>query len=201
MTLYKLAVRIDRDLSGAKEYFSSKEMAGFGVRECAGDNEHWHFYVETTIKPNSLRVLIKRACPTLVGNGAYSVSDVRDVDKYLRYIAKGESSGVMPEVVYQCGLLWTTEKIKELHDDYWTENKEFKKRRTCGVMDFVLDRCRDEGIAWDDRTAIAEEYIKELVNRNKPINIFSIKSCVNLIQVKLCPTDAAIKQLSEQIHI
>lgn len=201
MTLYKLAVRIDKELSETKTFFESKNLAGFGVRECAGDNEHWHFYVETMIKPASLRVMLKRACPGLVGNGGYSVSDVRDVDKYLRYIAKGESSGVMPEVVYQCGLLYTTEKIEELHEEYWTENKQLKKRRTTGVMDHVLDLCRDAQIAWDDRTAIAEEYIKELVARNKPINIYSVKSCINLIQVKLCPTDDAVKQLCQQIHI
>lgn len=201
MTLYKLAIRVDKEVQRVKEFFDSKNYAGFGVREVSGDNEHWHFYVETQTKPASFRVILKRAVPDLAGNGAYSVADVRDVEKYLRYMCKGESSGVMPEVCWSSGLLWTTEKIEELHDDYWEENKAFKKRRTTGVMDHVLDVCRDLGIAWDDRTAIAEEYMKELVARNKPINIYSVKSCVNLIQVKLCPTDDALKILAQQVHI
>jgi hypothetical protein len=201
MTLYKLAVRIDKEVQKVKSFFDNRNYAGFGVREVSGDNEHWHFYVETETKPASLRVLLKRAVPELAGNGGYSVSDVRDVDKYLRYMSKGESSAVMPELCWTSGLLWTSDKVEELHDEYWAENKEMKKRRTTGVMDHVLDVCRDAGIAWDDRSAIAEEYMKELVARNKPINIYSVKSCVNLIQVKLCPTDDALKILAQQVHI
>jgi len=201
MTLYKLAVRIDKEVQKAKAFLDSKNLAGFGVREVAGDNEHWHFYVETESKAASFRVMLKRAVPELSGNGSYSVADVRDVDKYVRYMSKGESASVMPEVVWTSGLMWTAPKIEELHDEYWTENAQLKKRRVSSVMDHVLDVCRDEGVAWDDRAGIAEQYIKELVARNKPINIYSVKSCVNLIQVKLCPTDDAIKILSQQVHL
>lgn len=201
MSLYKLALRFDRDIDAVVKYLSDTSVAGFGVREVADSGEHWHFYVETQMKVASFRQAIRRACPTLVGNGAYSVAETRDVDKYLRYIAKGDSQAVMPEVIYKCGLLWTDDKIKEFHDDYWTEARALKKRRVGSVMDYVLDVCRDSGVAWDDRAAIAEEYIKELVNRNKPINIYSVKSCVNLIQVKLCPTDDAVKILAQQVHI
>lgn len=202
MTLYKLAVRIDKEVSKFTSFLSDKQISGWGVRETvAGANEHWHFYVETLIKPVSLRVLMKRAIPELVGNGAYSVQDVKDMDKYLRYMAKGESEPVMPEVVWKSGPLWTDLKIEELHDDYWQENQRLKKRRVESVVDTVLDACKDGGVAWDDRTAIAELYIKELVARHKPINIYSVKSSVNLIQVKLCPDDSAIRDLAAQVHI
>jgi len=202
MTLYKLAVRIDKEFESFKKFLDEKNVAGWGVREVVlGENEHWHFYVETLIKPASFRVLLKRAVPGMCGNGAYSVQDVKDVDKYLRYIAKGESDGVMPEIAWKGGLLWTDEKIEELHDDYWQENKRLKKRRVESVIDTVLDQCKADAIAWDDRTAIAELYIKELVARHKPINIYSVKSSVNLIQVKLCPNDSAIRDLAAQVHI
>lgn len=202
MTLYKLAIRVDKEIAKVKGFFAEKNLVGWGVRETvAGANEHWHFYVETLIKPASLRVLLKRSVPELCGNGAYSVQDVKDMDKYLRYMAKGESDAVMPEIAWKSGPVWTDEKIEELHDDYWQENQRLKKRRVESVIDVVLDQCKSEGIAWDDRTAIAERYIKELVSRHKPINIYSVKSSVNLIQVKLCPTDAAIKDLAAQVHI
>lgn len=201
MTLYKLALRFDREISAVVKYLTDTSVAGFGVREVADSGEHWHFYVETAMKVGSFRQAIRRAVPSLVGNGSYSVAETRDSDKYLRYICKGASQAVLPETIYKCGLLWTDEKISELHDDYWTEARAMKKRRVGSVMDHVLDVCRDEGVAWDDRAAIAEAYINELVVRNKPINIYSVKSCVNLIQVKLCPSDQAIKELAQQIHI
>lgn len=201
MTLYKLAARIDKEMVAFNSFLSSKNISGFGVREVAGDNEHWHYYIETLLKPTSLRVLLKRAVPGLQGNGAYSIADVKDVDKYLRYICKGSSDNVLPEVCWKFGPLWTEEKFSELHDEYWTENARIKKRRTEAVIDVVIDKCKHEGIAWDERAAISEEYIKELVDRSKPINIYSVKSAVNLIQIKLCPDDSAIKQLASQINI
>ena len=70
-----------------------------------------------------------------------------------------------------------------------------------GVLDWVVDKCKEDAVRWDDRKAIGEIYIKELADRSKPINIFAVKSAVNLIQVKLCPDDTAIKQLSEQLFI
>lgn len=201
MALFQYALRIDKEFPAVSSFLSEKGVSGWGVRETAGDNEHWHFFLETKIKMSSMRVLLKRAVPSLSGNGAYSISDVKDVEKYQRYMAKGECAEKEPEVAWRHGLLWTDEKISELHEEYWMANRASKKRREVGVMDFVLDLCRDNGTAWDDRGAIAEEYIKELVARNKPINLFSVKSAVNLIQVKLCPTDDAIKMLSQQIHI
>lgn len=136
-----------------------------------------------------------------MGNGSYSISDVKDVEKYQRYMAKGECSEKEPEVAWRHGLAFPDEKVAELHEEYWASNRSMKKRREMGVMDYVLDTCRDLSVAWDDRRTIAEEYIKELVARNKPINIYSVKSAVNLIQVKLCPGDDAIRMLSEQVHI
>lgn len=202
MTLYKIAVRIDKEVDKFVSFLNSKDISGWAVRETVnGANEHVHAYLETLIKPNSLRVLIKRAIPELAGNGSYSIQDVKDYDKYVRYMAKGESTSLMPQIVWKLGPLWTVEYIEKLHEEYWTENRTLKKRRADTVTDYVIDRCKEEGVAWDDRTAIAEMYIKELVERSKAINIYSVKSNVNLIQVKLCPDDSAVRMLAEQVHI
>lgn len=201
MALYKLAIRVDKAVDRVIGFFGEKVVPGFGVREVAGENEHWHFYVETALKPNSFRAALRRKIEDLVGNGAYSVAECRDVDKYLRYMSKGDGPDLLPEIVWKFGPMWTDEKVEELHQEYWAENAAMKKRRTESVVDVVIDRCKALRIAWDDRSYIAEEYIKELVERSKPINIYSVKSAVNLIQIKLCPDDSAIKQLASQVHI
>lgn len=201
MTLYKLAIRIDAEVSKTKQWFDDRSFAGFGVREISGDNEHWHFYVETKLKPDSFRVLLKREVPELKGNGGYSVAECRDEEKYWRYMSKGDGKGILPETVWKGGLAWTDERIEELHEAYWEENATLKKRRTESIIDVVLFRCKEKKLAWDSRSYIAEEYIKELVARKKPINIYSVRSNVNLIQVELCHDDSAIKMLSEQVML
>lgn len=202
MILYRLAVRIDRAITATLKFLDDRNESGWGVREFADSGEHWHFFVETKTKPQPFRVALVRAVPDLKGNGAYSVAECRDVEKYLRYMAKGDEAAVPPEVVWKVGPMWTPEKIDELHEAYWQENRELKRRRKEGsVIDAVIDVCKEKRLAWEDRSYIAEEYIKELVSRNKVINIYSVKSAVNLIQVKLCPDDSAIKNLAAQVTI
>lgn len=202
MAAYKFALRTDRSFEAVRDFVVSKDISGFAVREVATDNEHWHWFLETRMKMNSFRELLRRAVPDLRGNGGYSVSQVKDESKYLRYMCKGDADGQGCEVAWKHGLLYTDEKIEELHTEYWTENRAMKKRRVAGgVLDAVIDQCKEGAVQWDERKAIGEMYIKELVARSKPINLFSVKSAVNLIQVKLCPDDSAIKELAERFIV
>lgn len=195
---YKFALRTDKAFDEVKAFIVSKNITGWAVREVADQNEHWHWFLESDIKEASFRVLLKRAVPDLKGNGAYSVSAVKDVQKYERYMAKGETESVGPEVVWRHGLLHTVDRIDELHEEYWTENSRLKKRKKGSVMDEVLDLCRRQEVKWDDRKKIFEIYLRELVARNKPINMYAVKSSVNTIQIQLCPTDEAIQFFVDQ---
>lgn len=86
------------------------------------------------------------------------------------------------------------------HNAYWDENEETARRRKLmPVAEAVLAQCKDARIKWDDVESIGKIYIRELVKRDKAINIFSVKSNVHLIQVKLCPNDAAIELLASKL--
>lgn len=190
---FRYALRTDKAFEKVRDFITSKGgISGWSVREVSGDNEHWHWYLETDLKVEAFRAALTRAVPTLKGNAGYSISQVKDQDKYLRYMSKGESDGTGPNVAWKHGLLWTEEKLEELHQAYWEENRRLKKRKVGTVMDYVMDQCKAEQIKWEDRRTITEYYIKELVKRDKPVNLFSLKSNVNLIQCKLCPDDSAI---------
>lgn len=201
MSFFSLAIRVDRSLDDFLAWLDRRSESGFCVREVAESGEHYHAYLLSKLKPASARVVIKREVPGLNGNGAYSIAECRDVDKYVRYISKGENDGSGVDIVWRCGLEWTEDRIQEAHEEYWLSNRSQKLRRLNGVLDFVVDECKAANVAWDDRHTISEKYIRELVARSKPINLYSVKSSVNLVQVKLCPTDDAIVMLAERVDL
>lgn len=193
---FKYALRTDKEFDLVRQFIESKNMGGWAVRESVdGGNEHYHWYLETDMKAPALRVALTRAVPSLRGNAGYSLSVIKDVDKYLRYMAKGESDGAGPNKAWCHGMVWSDEKLEELHTEYWAENRKLKKRKTGSLTDAVIDKCKADAVRWDDRRRITEIYIRELISRDKTINTFALKSSVNLIQVKLCPNDDALDEL------
>lgn len=197
-----IAIRIDGDSAAALIETLDKDGGAYlVVKELEGSNPHFHAVLHSVRKLAAVRQAIKRAMPELNGNGSYSVTAVRDLAKYERYMMKGESDGVMPQVVAAHGMTYTAaEWQKDTHDAYWTENMEIQaSRKRKHINDVVLSECKEKKYSWDDRAKIAEVYIRELVARDKPINIFSLKSNVNLLQVKLCPDDRAIDELARNV--
>lgn len=197
-----VAIRIDGDFAAEVKQFLDKDGGAYlVVKELEGSNPHYHVVLHSDRKLSAIRTALKRAIPQLSGNGSYSVSGVRDLEKYQRYMAKGESQHVMPVVVCAHGMEYTSAAwLEEQHDAYWAENQALNSRkRKAPVTEVVLQRCKEKAIGWSNREAIAVEYIKELADRGKGINIFATKSQVNLIQVQLCPGDEAIEDLARQI--
>lgn len=190
-----VALRIDGALTAVLTWLAEIAAGGFGVREVAGDNEHWHFLVESEKTYKAVRCSFNKKVPELKGNGAYSMSEVEDLEKYERYLCKGESDGEGPEVVWRNSVKYTEEKCSELHGAYWEENRKLKKRKVGSMIDWVIDEAKRQNIAWNNRDKIAEIYIKELGVRSKPINCFSIRSNLNAVQFALCPDDECLKQL------
>lgn len=171
------------------------------VREKEGDNPHFHAVLHTTKKISAVRQAIKRAYPSANGNGGYSVALVRDLAKYERYMCKGESDSEMPQVVAGYGMDYGSVPWREAqHDAYWEENAELsRKRKRAPIVDAVFNKCRDSQIPWNNRERIAMVYLREVADRDKPINTFAAKAAINLIQVKLCPDDSMLEELARNI--
>lgn len=193
--MVQVALRTDGALTAVLAWIAEIAAGGFGVREVSGDNEHWHWLLETDKTYKAVRCSFNKKVPELKGNGAYSMSEVEDVEKYERYMCKGESDGAGPEVVWRNSMRYTEEKCSELHEEYWAENRKLKKRKAGSMIDWVVDEAKRNNIAWDQRSKIAEIYIRELGARSKPINLYSIRSNLNAVQFALCPDDSCLKQL------
>jgi len=193
---YRFALRTDKEFEKVRDFIVARGISGWCVREVAGEaNEHYHWYLETDLKIQALRIALVRAVPELRGNAGYSLSDVKDAEKYLRYMAKGESEGSGVSAAWRHGLVYTDEKLEELHEEYWTENRRLKKRKVGLVSDAVIDQCKAAAVPWSNRRKVTELYIRELISRDKPINLFQLKAAVNLVVCKLCPNDDALEEL------
>jgi len=195
------ALRVDgNDPSALLAALKKYPGAYLVVKESPDGNPHFHAVIHTDAKLAAVRMALKRLLPE-GGNGAYSATVVRDLDKYQRYMMKGESRPVMPNIVDANGWnyqdpLWQ----QECHDSYWDENDEIsRKRKAAPVIETVLIKCKEMKYSWTNRAAIAEVFIREMSSRDKSINIFALKSQVNLLQIKLCPDDSAIQDLAAQI--
>lgn len=194
-----IALRTDGALESVKAWALKWDLGGFCVRETVeGHNEHWHWFFESDKTIKQLRSSFNRDVPELKGNGAYSMTDCRDEDKYIRYMAKGPSEGQMPEIAWLNSLLYTEDKLSELHDEYWTENRKLKKRKAGSMIDWIVDEAKRQGFEHGQRDKLAKMYIRELGARGKPINLFSIRANLNTAQLLLCPDDSMLESLVDR---
>lgn len=199
-----VAIRVDGDqyVQKLKDFLTS-DGAALCVRETVeGENPHYHAVLHSTRKVPAIRMALKRALGIDAGgNGVYSLAEVRDLDKYQRYMLKGPSLEVMPDVVVAVGIQYQdTDWRQAKHDAFWEEAEQLsRKRKAEPLMDVVFRECTTTGVEWHMRDKIAKIYIKELISRNKAINCFAAKSAINLLQCKLCPDESALDNLVSSI--
>lgn len=194
------ALRVDTALEAVLAWLALLSVGGFGVREVSGVNEHWHFLLETDKTIKQLRCSFNRKVPELKGNKSYSLTECRDVEKYERYMCKGESDGEMPEVAWRNSMKYDDDKLKALHDDYWINNRALKRKRGGSMIDWVIDECKAKNVEWTNRRKISEIYIRELGSRGKPINLHAVRSNVNAVQFALCPDDGCLVSLVDRVE-
>lgn len=183
------------------------------VRETVDDegsptNPHMHALLVTdqvikVVRSRLIRALFPSGSgPGVRGNAAYSLTAVADAAKYRRYICKGVDEISLPEVVGKCGVEFTDEWVSDQHEQYWDVHRQLKEaasRQKRSVLEDVLAACTAQQIRWDQDVKICKIYINELVKRNKVINVYSVRSSVNLIKVKLCPDDSAVDHFASLI--
>lgn len=193
-----VAIRVDGDSYRDKlRDFLSSDGGSLCVRETVdGDNPHYHAVLHSERKVPAIRMALKRALG-LNGNGDYSVAEVRDLPKYLRYMMKGACAEVGPEVIMAVGMEYgNADWQRGQHAAFWADaSADRRKRKLEPIMEATYKTCLDEGVSYDQRDRIAKIYIRGLIDRDRPINIFSAKSAINLLQCKLCPDDSALDNL------
>lgn len=201
----EFALRVDGDASSALAMFLATLGAYFIVREVAGEagaNVHMHALIITDVVIKNVRNRLLKKFPDLSGNKAYSLTVVEDSEKYRRYLCKGESSEKLPEVVGRQGIEFDDDWVAARHAAYWEVNEQLlaaRNARKRTVFERVFQECVDEEVRWDKDIVIAKKYIRELSKDGKGINLFAVRSQINLLQIRLCPDDSALDCLAEKI--
>lgn len=192
------AIRIDAtDFTDKATWLNKDGGAWWAVKELEDSNSHFHIHLYSSRNITAVRRDFQRSFPDLKGNGAYSITAVRDVEAYDKYMAKGGSDGALPEVVGRNGIQYSDDWVQEQHEAYWETNRKLASSgRKLPILDFVVQECKRQRIDYSNREKIAKIYIKEQADRNKPINTFAARSAVNLISLKLCPDDTVLDELA-----
>lgn len=182
----------------AKTYFVVRENHD-------GENPHVHAYFSSEKKLSAIRKDFQRKFPANGGNGGYSLKECDDdVEAYGRYMCKGPDKDTLPDVVCRQGLLYTDAWVKSMHDEYWVNNERLMKNKRKRVqMGNIVEKleleCKEAGIRFDDRKAIAAQYVKLYVNSARPINVFHARNVVNTVSCLLDDTGSAQDRLAAEI--
>lgn len=195
------AIRIDLTVSVSEEkvadWLCDLDTGYLAVREGGDDNPHIHIVLAWDKTTRGLRKNFLNNFPNCNGNGSYSLTEVKDEDKYNRYLCKGSGEGSLPKIVSRNGLLYSDDWIETMHARYYAEAPKPKNKRR--LVDVVFDTCKEAAIDWHDRQAIARVYIKECMERKAIISTYTAKGVVNLVQCLLDPGCSAIDQLVDGI--
>lgn len=171
------------------------------VAEGGDANPHVHALLHSDLDIRMLRQNLRRKLDFLRGNGDYSLTTVRDVEKYERYVCKGESESELPQIVSRMGVEYTDDWVKERHGSYWQLQKDYKARHkrkglhSSTIVEKVEEICKNKAIRWDKEFEIGAEYLKLVSEGKKGVNIHQLRATVKGVQLQLCPDDAAITRL------
>lgn len=208
---YNYALRIDLDgveRSDVRDFIAAAGSCYFAVAETVdGENPHVHAFITSDSKIAALRKKVQRFLSGDRGNASYSLKECSDeYSDYFRYLCKGDSNSQMPDVLCMCGIEFTDEWVKSMHDEYWVNNEALvrqrhkrKKIQSATAVEKLEERCKEAGVLWNQKNEIALEYIKMCKAGRKAINVFSARSIVNAVCVALCPDDSAAKELAQLI--
>lgn len=151
------------------------------ARETNANRIHYQGWVRCELKPQTFRVRLKKAFPECIGNKGYSVSAVKDIEAYGRYVLKGTKEDYA-DVVCACGLEITEEYLAREHRAYWSKaEKPGKSNRSVveEVHEWVMEKSKMHDIT---RRDIAKRICDTMAARKKGINTYYIRTLVNTVE-------------------
>lgn len=150
------------------------------AREIEAERPHYQGWIRTEIKPQALRVRLKKAFPECVGNRAYSLKAVKDFEAYSRYILKGTRS-TQPDIVAYQGLALSPEYIANEHRAYWSRAEKASKSNRSVIEEvhaWAVEEARERSVS---RRDLAEYACGLIASRKKPINTFYVRGVINTV--------------------
>ena len=121
MVLFHFRVHTDNlDLEKLISFIKSNANTLIIVKEL-GERPHIHCIIEPIKSVSTYRQQFLKSFPMCKGNKCYSLEEVKDIDAMKKYVCKGESESLMPNVLFVKDL-----DVDSLHKCYWETNKSLK---------------------------------------------------------------------------
>lgn len=119
----------------------------FCVREIGTETEkpHYQAYIETTMCVATFRAHLINFFKGINGNGDYSLSQCLEPERYCRYLCKGTSEEIGPDLV--CIYELKIDAIEE-HKIFWIENKKLKSknpRKSKNMFMKIISEYKEKG--------------------------------------------------------
>lgn len=157
---------------------------------------HFQGWIRTDIKIQALRERLYRAMPEIRGTGkgrgnsAYSLSAVRDIDRYKYYILKG-SPQELPDIVFRSGYDLSQEDINRIHTEYWktrtTSNAKEKRTITNRILDWSKEQSFENMTTLDMEEVIGSKIIEEYIKSEKLMMLHQMNGLYNLVMCTVSP--------------
>lgn len=209
MFLYALRVDLATVTVAMLCAWLAKRGSYFAVRETNDKEENPHCHAVLVCeegKIKTLRTAFTRAFPDLKGNGSYSLTVVKDEDKYDRYMCKGAAEGELPDVVGRQGVKYTDSWIEEMNRQYWSlnfksmKNKYQKDGKKLSFLDFVVQECKKRRIDWNCDSDIARVYIELAATEKKVLCQATLKKHVEGAKLQLCGDQQAVEYFVQKYY-
>lgn len=157
------------------------------AKETEASRIHYQGWIISGLKEITLRVRIKKAFPTTVGNRGYSLKEVRELEKYLPYVCKGTRE-IPPVIVFRRGIQYTDDWISAQYDSFWKDDRstsyEMKKSKM-SAHDMIwekvdkLDKVTPRNVCMviiDTYTSVSKSY-----------DVYGVRRLMNTIMSKYSP--------------
>lgn len=182
------AIRVhELDITSASRVRSFCESTGGSyvvARETDASRVHYQGWIRCDIKSQALRARLKKAFPECVGNKGYSLTAVKDFEKYSRYILKGTPEELAVVIAYY-GIELNEETLASEHRAYWsTHSKPGKSNR--GIVEEVEEWVKSQ--EWtDDRNKlyeVAERVCDTITARKRSLPLYYVRGVVNTLMYR-----------------
>jgi len=185
--IHELDETIRHKLGSFLDSISGSYVIARETYECM--RPHFQGWIRTETLIPALRERLYRAMPEIRGRGkgrgnaVYSLSHVRDIDRYQYYILKG-SPTELPDIIFRSGVALSSDDITVMHKKYWESKTETtsnaKRNTTQTLIDWVKEQSFDDMQEYQVRQIIGDKIIAEYIRTEKLMMTHQMSGVYNL---------------------
>lgn len=201
----RIDIFVDEDLDRVRRWVPGVADSYLVTEETHdGSNRHVHLYLRTQLDLKKLRNRFTYVFTTHKGNKAYSFGEMWEGEEahvgYFRYMCKGESKDVAPNIVMYAGIRFSDDIIENLHKEYYLNQPSGKKKRKVEntIEEELLEHCKKHKYRPCNKLAICQALLKIYRERKKGWTDYEVERKMNCVLAQLDDDDSFINEQAER---